>query len=125
MESNGAAPQADTPRAGSHAVNLVFSQLTDSFANGWQITMADLHTLGGPDFTVTLTWTPQKVEWGALALSAGTLFLCLLLAFMPTRPRRLAARPPAAAPARAGRSGRTRAAGGPLRRPRHDPAVLP
>ena len=82
-----AQPAAGAP-AGSHAVNLGGSQLTDSFANGWQITMADLHALGGPDFTVTLTWTPQKVEWGALALSAGTLFLCLLLAFMPTRPRR-------------------------------------
>ena len=82
-----AQPAAGAP-AGSHAVDLGRSQLTDGFANGWQVTQADLHALGGPDFTVTLTWTPQKVVWAALAVSACTLVLCLLLAFLPTRARR-------------------------------------
>ncbi len=82
-----AQPAADAP-AGAHAVELGRSQLIDGFANGWQVTAADLHALGGSDFTVTLTWTPQKEVWAALALSAATLVLCLLLAFMPTRSRR-------------------------------------
>ncbi len=81
-----AQPAANAP-AGAHAVELGRSQLTDAFANGWQVTAADLHALG-PNFTVTLNWTPQKAIWGALALSAGTLVLCLLLALLPKRPRR-------------------------------------
>ncbi|MFZ0251156.1 MAG: alpha-(1-_3)-arabinofuranosyltransferase family protein, partial [Acidimicrobiales bacterium] len=82
-----AQPAAGAP-AGSHAVDLDHSQLVDSFANGWQVTQADLQALGGPDFTVTLSWTPQKEVWAALALSSATLVLCLLLAFLPTRSRR-------------------------------------
>ncbi len=77
----GAAP-------GSHAVDLGTSQLVDSFANGWQITAADLHDLGGPNFTVTLSWTPQRLVWAALAISAATLILCLILGFLPVRWRR-------------------------------------
>ena len=77
----GAAP-------GSHPVHLGGSQLVDGFANGWQVTAADLQALGGSTFTVQLTWTPQKVVWAALAASAATLFLCLLLAFLPRRARR-------------------------------------
>ena len=38
--------------AGAHAVDLGRSQLVDGFANGWQVTAADLHALGGSDFTV-------------------------------------------------------------------------
>ena len=77
----GAAP-------GSHAVDLGTSQLVDSFANGWPITAADLHELGGPNFTVTLSWTPQRLVWAALAISAVTLLLCLILGFLPVRWRR-------------------------------------
>ena len=82
-----AQPAANAP-TGSHAVDLGPSQLADGFANGWQVTQADLGALGGSNFTVTLTWTPQKVVWGALALSSAMLVLCLLLAFLPTRSRR-------------------------------------
>ncbi len=39
-------------RAGSHAVDLGPPQLVDGFANGWHVSAADLHALGGPDFTV-------------------------------------------------------------------------
>ncbi|HEY6474706.1 MAG TPA: hypothetical protein VIY26_17555, partial [Acidimicrobiales bacterium] len=77
----GAAP-------GSRAVDLGTSQLVDSFANGWQVTAADLHELGGPNFTVTLSWTPQRLVWAALAISAVTLVLCLILGFLPVRSRR-------------------------------------
>ena len=74
--------------AGSHSVDLGRPQLVDAFANGWHITPADLQTLGGPNFTVALTWTPQRVVWAALAASGATLLLCLVLGFLPTRWRR-------------------------------------
>ncbi len=74
--------------AGSRAVDLGPPQLVDGFANGWQVTAADLHALGGPSFSVQLTWTPQRAIWAALAVSAGTLLLCLVLGFLPLRARR-------------------------------------
>jgi hypothetical protein len=74
--------------AGSHAVDLGQSQLVDGFANGWQVTAADLQALGGSTFTVQITWTPQNVIWAALAVSGATLLLCLVLGFLPLRARR-------------------------------------
>jgi arabinofuranan 3-O-arabinosyltransferase len=74
--------------AGSHAVDLGAPQLVDAFANGWHVSTADLHALGGPDFTVALTWTPQREVWAALALSAAVLALCLFLGLLPVRSRR-------------------------------------
>ncbi len=75
-------------RAGSHAVDLGPPQLVDGFANGWHVTASDLAAVGGSNFTVTFTWTPQSEIWAALALSAGTLLLCLLVGFLPVRWRR-------------------------------------
>ena len=75
-------------RAGSHAVDLGPPQLVDGFANGWHVTASDLAAVGGSNFTVTFTWTPQGEIWAALALSAGTLLLCLLVGFLPVRWRR-------------------------------------
>ena len=72
----GAAP-------GSHAVDLGQSHLVDGFANGWQVTAADLQALGGSTFTVQITWAPQNVIWAALAVSGATLLLCLVLGFLP------------------------------------------
>ncbi len=80
-------PGPDAP-AGSHPVDLGPPQLVDAFANGWHVTAADLHTLGGPGFTVELTWTPQREVWAALAVSGATLLLCLVLGFLPARWRR-------------------------------------
>jgi hypothetical protein len=74
--------------SGSHAVDLGTPQLVDGFANGWHVTAADLHALGGPRFSVVLRWTPQRAVWAALAISAATLVVCLLLAFLPARSRR-------------------------------------
>jgi hypothetical protein len=73
---------------GSHSVELGESQLVDGFANGWQVTAADLHALGGSSFTVQVAWTPQREIWAALAVSAATLLLCLVLGFLPVRARR-------------------------------------
>jgi arabinofuranan 3-O-arabinosyltransferase len=71
--------------SGSHPVNLGTPQLIDSFANGWAVTGADLKALGGPSFTVALTWTPQRNVWIALFLSGLTIVLCLVLGFLPER----------------------------------------
>jgi arabinofuranan 3-O-arabinosyltransferase len=79
--AQGAAP-------GSHSVTLGRSQLVDGFANGWQVSAADLHALGGSSFTVQVTWTPQREIWAALAVSGATLLLCLVLGFLPRRARR-------------------------------------
>ncbi len=108
---------------GAHAVDLGRPQLVDGFANGWPVTAADLHQLGGSGFTVALTWTPQREVWAALAVSAATLLLCLVVGFLPVRARRwLRARLPRRR-ARAGRARRTGAAGLPLRRPEAGDAV--
>ena len=104
---------------GSHAVDLGQSQLVDGFANGWQVTAADLHALGGSSFTVELTWTPQREVWAALAVSAATLLLCLVLGFLPRAGPPLGAGPPAPPPARPGRA---RAARSGRRRPSTPPS---
>jgi hypothetical protein len=75
-------------RPGSHAVSLGTSQLIDSFANGWHFTQADLDALGGANFTVSLTWTPQREVWAGLFLSGATLLLCLAMVLLPERLRR-------------------------------------
>ena len=82
-----ASPGPGAP-AGSHSVNLGPPQLVDGFANGWHVTAADLKALGSSSFTVQLTWTPQQLVWAALAVSAATLVLCLLLGLLPIRARR-------------------------------------
>jgi hypothetical protein len=74
--------------AGAHAVDLGAPQLVDAFANGWHVSTAELRALGGADFTIALTWTPQREVWAALALSAAVLALCLTLGLLPARGRR-------------------------------------
>jgi arabinofuranan 3-O-arabinosyltransferase len=87
-------PGAGAP-AGAHPVTLGAPELVDAFANGWQVTAKDLRALGGAGFTVTLTWTPQRLAWAGIAVSAAAVALCLLVAFVPCRrwfPRRVAPR---------------------------------
>ncbi len=73
---------------GARAVDLGAPQLVDGFANGWPVTAADLQQLGGSSFSVTLTWTPQRLVWAALAVSGVTLVLCLVIGFLPAGWRR-------------------------------------
>ncbi len=61
------------------------SELVDGFANGWQIEPDASGTV-----SITLTWTPQRVIWVAIAVSAVVLVLCLVLALRPVFRRRLA-----------------------------------
>ena len=99
--------------------------LVDGFANGWHDHAPPTCTRSaGPDFTVELTWTPQREVWAALArvrrarcCSASSSASC------PSRARRWLRAPPAPPPARAGRARRARAAGRALRRPRPGPAA--
>ncbi len=88
---------------GARPVALGLHTLVDAFANGWQVTSADLRTLGaeGPgaagDFSVVLNWTPQRLVWVALGLSAAGVGACLILGVLPAgalRFRRRARRSP-------------------------------
>jgi arabinofuranan 3-O-arabinosyltransferase len=51
--------------------------LLDGFANGWLVDPP------AAEFGVDLRFTPQRVVWVALAVSAGALLLCLALALWP------------------------------------------
>ncbi len=63
--------------------------LIDAFANGWKVTSADLAKAGSSgSLDVTLRWTPQSRVNVALIVSALTILLCLLLAYLPERVRR-------------------------------------
>lgn len=72
--------------AGWHATSaghdLGAPALVDGYANAWLVTP-------GPDGTATvhLRWTPQRVVWIALILSALALLLCLALVLWPMRHR--------------------------------------
>ncbi len=49
--------------------------LVNGYANGWLVDPKKAHTLD-----VTLTWTPQRTVWIALAISGLTMLLCTALA---------------------------------------------
>lgn len=57
--------------------------LVDGYANGWLVTPP----AGGDELTLSLRWTPQRVVWAALALSALGAIACLALALWPRRRR--------------------------------------
>jgi len=85
--SSGAVTGARTG-ADAGSLDLGSPQLVDGFANGWQITTADIRTLGATksgSFTVSLTWTPQREVRAALAVSAAAIILCIALALLPER----------------------------------------
>ena len=71
----------------ARAVTLGRPELVDGFANGWPVTTADLRALGaagrGARFSVSLTWTPQRLAVVGMAVSAAAVLACLLLAFLP------------------------------------------
>lgn len=60
--------------------------LVDGYANGWLIDPADV--AGDGTFTVQLEWTPQRLVWVGLAISAVGIVLCLVLLWR--NPRRWA-----------------------------------
>ena len=56
--------------------------LVDGYANGWQLPADAAKT------TVELTWTPQRVVWGAIVLSIVAILVTILLVWGPWRRRR-------------------------------------
>ena len=107
-----ATPAPGAP-AGARPVTLGAPQLVDAFANGWQVTRADLRALGvrggssgaaargslatgsgskTAGFTVALVWTPQRWAWAGIAISGVSILGCAVLAVVPARRRRR--RPP-------------------------------
>jgi arabinofuranan 3-O-arabinosyltransferase len=64
-------------------------QLVNGYANGWRIDPKGATTLD-----ISLTWTPQRTVWIAIALSGLVMLLCIVLALGLWSRRRLAAEPP-------------------------------
>src|SRR5262249_58799657 len=63
-------------------------KLVNGYANGWRVDPK------GRAFDVTLTWTPQRTVWIALAISGATMLLCTALALgLLSRRRRAVAEP--------------------------------
>ena len=68
--------------------------LVDGFANAWTVDPAALDgSLHGTTLPVTLRWVPQRRVNVALVVSALFIVVCLVLAFLPRRRRRLPRRP--------------------------------
>ena len=61
-------------KATANGHDLGGSQLVDGYANGWKVTPGRNGVID-----VTLTWTPQRTVWIAIAISAITLLVCLAL----------------------------------------------
>jgi hypothetical protein len=64
-------------------------QLVNGYANGWLVDPKDARTLD-----VTLTWTPQRTVWIALAISGVMMLLCTALALGLLRRRKAKAAEP-------------------------------
>jgi hypothetical protein len=56
--------------------------LVDGYANGWRV---DPATGGGP-LTINLDWTPQRLVWMALGITAAAVLGCLVLVVVDRRP---------------------------------------
>jgi arabinofuranan 3-O-arabinosyltransferase len=64
-------------------------ELVNGYANGWRVDPKGATTLD-----ISLTWTPQRTVWIAIAFSGLTMLLCTALALGVWSRRRLAAEPP-------------------------------
>ena len=96
-------------KRGARSVTLGPPTLVDAFANGWQVSRADLRALGGSHFTVSLVWTPQRLAWAGIAVSAVAIPGCVLLAALPRRRRAVRKRRHAAPRSRRAMTGSRRA----------------
>ena len=80
------------------------SQLVDGYANGWYVPAG---LVNGPT-VIHLTWTPQRVVWAAIGVSAAALLVTTVVAVTPPgalrrqRRRRVRPRPQRVAPAGSG-----------------------
>jgi hypothetical protein len=55
--------------------------LVDGYANGWRVDPA----AGGGPLTITLDWTPQRLVWIALAITAFGVVACIVLVVVDRR----------------------------------------
>ncbi|MEZ5169424.1 MAG: alpha-(1-_3)-arabinofuranosyltransferase family protein [Acidimicrobiia bacterium] len=58
--------------------------LVDGYANGWYVDPAEV----GSDFSVSMTWAPQRWVWAGLGLTALGALLCLVIIVVGRRPSR-------------------------------------
>jgi arabinofuranan 3-O-arabinosyltransferase len=70
----------------SDGTSLGEPTLINGYANGWRIDPAEL----GADVTVDISWTPQRLVWIGLALSALGVLACVALLLWPVLRRRRA-----------------------------------
>jgi len=70
-----------TAKGAKASVDLGRPRLVNGYANGWKVDPATV----GADATITLTWTPQRMVWVALAASLVGALICLLLVMRPMR----------------------------------------
>lgn len=68
----------------SDGTSLGEPTLINGYANGWRIDPAEL----GEDVTVDISWTPQRLVWIGLALSALGVLACAALILWPVLRRR-------------------------------------
>lgn len=62
-------------------VDLGAPTLVNGYANGWKVDPARV----GADATITMTWTPQRAVWIAIAASLLGVAICVLLVIRPVR----------------------------------------
>jgi arabinofuranan 3-O-arabinosyltransferase len=100
----------ESTNAGWHAttasgVDLGPPALIDGYANGWLVTPSK----PGQNMVINLEWTPQRLVWVALVVSAVTIVACAVIGCWPRRRRRRGAVPgaPGVVPATVPPSGGT------------------
>jgi len=88
------------------------SKLIDGYANGWYVPAGEIN---GPT-VIDLTWTPQKLVWAAITVSAAALLMSVLLAVWPEgrSPWKRRRHPSNSRPSESRNSGSTRSASAPL-----------
>lgn len=73
----------------SDGTDLGEPTLVNGYANGWLVDPAEV----GTDVTIDIDWTPQRLVWIGLALSALGVLACLALILLPVLRRRRGAAP--------------------------------
>ena len=62
-------------QGGGDEVDLGAPTLVNGYANGWRVDPSKV----GPDATIEISWTPQRLVWVGLGLSALGVLACLVL----------------------------------------------
>ena len=65
----------DSVDGGNDGVDLGAPTLVNGYANGWRVDPSEV----GPDATIEISWTPQRLVWVGLGLSTLGVLACLVL----------------------------------------------